>query len=303
MEPSFCRVWKEIGVAKWTWQVRPILMIPWQRPGLVLVRNATGQTLRPGPGLGITRIDKDGVKATLGKYLAGIDVTGSPRDNLAVELGTAITQELSAGGALLSVDAKVAGPSWLKAGKVKQAVSVTRPLVSDVTFKFLHHLDKNGDMISATNKDPVHVDGWISNLNWILGGQANVWFEVQKAAPVKINERLGQPVGDEVFRNSISKEKDDSADVTVFLVGKWQRAGGTFFPDLGNVIALEDKPAIPVVEGNDPFIVTLAHELVHYVLAYRGNKEIHHLPDQHVLLNKLIESSVITPQLQRALSP
>jgi hypothetical protein len=161
-------------------------------------------------------------------------------------------------------------------------------------------------MTSVTQKDPAQVDDWLSELNWILGAQANVWFELEKAVPVKINQVLGRPIGDKAFRNSIAKEKDAVADVTVFLVGKWKGtgdAGGTFYPDLGNVIALDDKPGIPVVEGDDPFIVTLAHELVHYVLTYRGKKEAFHLKDQNALLNKLVESTVITPELQRLMNP
>ena len=60
-----------------------------------------------------------------------------------------------------------------------------------------------------------------------------------------------------MFREFISDKKDGLADVTVFLVGKWKgKAGGdpagTFFPDL-DVIAVDDKPAIPMVPGNDPF--------------------------------------------------
>ena len=305
MQPSFCRVWKEINVAKWTWETRPVLMIPTQRSSLVLLRNAAGHQPTHGPGLGITRIDKGGVAAALDKYLRGIDV-GVHKQGLAETLWPAIMQELSAGGMLLSVEAKAAGASWLKAGQVRQEISVTRPLVSEVTFKFLHHLDEDGAMMLVTHKDPAFVDGWISHLNWILGAQANVWFEVNKAEPLKLDMRLGQPINDTAFRNYIAKEKDSLADVTVFLVGKWRSTGdggGTFFRDLGDVIALGDKPAIPVVEGNDPFIVTLAHELVHYVLEYRGNKQnIHHLPDQHVLLNKLVELTVVTPLLQGALN-
>ena len=50
--------------------------------------------------------------------------------------------------------------------------------------------------------------------------------------------------------------------------------------------------------------MNLAHELVHFVLHVRGNKlHISHLEDQYVLLNKLTESSVITPLLQGALNP
>jgi hypothetical protein len=307
MQPSFCRVWKEIGVPKWTWEVRPTLMIPTQRPGLVLVRNAAGHALRAGPGVTFKRIDKTGVVDALDKYLAGNGVTSAQLKDLSAALWAAITPELSSGGVLLSVEAKHAGTSWLRAGKFEQSVSVTQPLVLDVTFKFLHHLDEDGKMMPATHKDPAFVDGWISSLNWILGAQANVWFSMENAVPVKIDRQLGKPVNDSMFREFIMKEKDVFADVTVFLVGKWSGrgdAGGTFYPDPGDVIALDDKPAIPVVEGNDVFIVTLAHELVHFVLHFRGNKlNIHHLPDQHALLNKLVESTVVTPLLQGALNP
>ena len=307
MQPSFCRVWKEIGVTKWTWEVRPTLMIPTQRPSLVLVRNASGHSLRAGPGLSFKRIDNTGVAEALDKYLRGMDLGFAQRDELAAALWAGIMPELSSGGVLLSVESKHAGNSWLKAGKHQQAVSVTEPLVLDLTFKFLHHLDENGKMLTATNKDPAFVDRWMSYVNWILGGQTNVWFVVQSADPIQIDKQLGKPVNDVMFKEFIMDKKDNFADITVFLVGKWSGrgdAGGTFFIEPGDVIALDDKPAIPVVEGNDVFIVTLAHELVHYVLHFRGNKmNIHHLPDQHALLNKLVESTVVTPLLQGALNP
>jgi hypothetical protein len=282
-------------------------MIPTQRPSLVLVRNATGHALRAGPGLSFKRIDKTGVADALDKYLAGIGVSSAQQKDLSTALWAAITPELSSGGLLLSVESKHAGTSWLKAGKLEQSVSVTQPLVLDVTFKFLHNLDEDGTMMPRTHKDPAFVDGWMNHLNWILGAQANVWFDVQSADPVKIDEKLGQPVSDVMFQKSIMDKKDGFADVTVFLVGKWSGrgdAGGTFFLDPGDVIALDDKPAIPVVEGNDVFIVTLAHELVHFVLHFRGNKSnIDHLNDQNALLSRRVESSVLTPSLQGALNP
>src|SRR3954469_12346969 len=167
MPPSFSRVWKEIGVARWAWDTRSILMIPSQRPSLVMVRNATGHPWSD-PGLVISRIDKDGVSAALDKYLSGIGVTGQRRKALAGELWAAIVRELGAGGVLLSVSAKKPGTSWLYAGKVKQQVAVTEPLVSDVTFKFLHHLDADGNPVCPTDKEPSDVDDWIADLDWIL---------------------------------------------------------------------------------------------------------------------------------------
>ena len=65
MTPSFSRVWKEIGVANWAWDTRSILMIPRQRPSLVLLRNAKGIQPRADPGLVISRIDKAGVPVQL----------------------------------------------------------------------------------------------------------------------------------------------------------------------------------------------------------------------------------------------
>jgi hypothetical protein len=307
MAPSFCRVWKETGVAKWTWEVRPILMIPMQRPSLVLLRNAGGALPAPGPGLEIKRIDKAGLNAALDRYLAGFDLVGGKRSDLAKELWAAIVQEMESGGILFSVTARHVGASWLKAGRVTQNVYVSAPLDFDVTFKFLYYPDEDGKMLPVTHKDPTFVPEWIADLNWILGAQANVWFEVAKAEPVKIDRPLGSPLDDVTFRAYVAPRKDTLADVTVFLVGRWKgsgHSGGTFFTDLGDVMAVADKPAIPVVEGDDPFIVTLAHELVHYVLHYRGNKrKISHLPDQHALLNTLVESTVVTPLLQEALNP
>jgi hypothetical protein len=304
---SFCRVWKEIGAASWTWESRPVLMIPLKRSSLVLVRDADGEHLRHGPGLHMTRIKKSEVRNVVEKYLLSIDVSGTHQSDLEVELWKAIVEEMVAGAVLLSVKAKAEGTSWLKAGKVKQTVAVTSPLVSRVTFKFLHHLNDKGEMTAATGKDSSQVDGWISDLNWILGAQANVWFDVEKAVPAKINEVLGRPVNDVAFKNYIANEKDSAADVTVFLVGKWEGsgdAGGSFYPNLGNVIALDDKPAIPVVEGGDPFVIVLAHELVHYVLAFRGNKNVFHVKDNNALLNNTgVESTVITSELQSMLSP
>jgi len=307
MQPSFCRVWKEIGVAKWTWEVRPALLISTKRPGLVLVRNATGHSLSAGPGLSYKLIDKTGVTGALDKYLRSLNVESAQLTDLSAALFAAIIPELSSGGVLLSVESRHAGNSWLKAGKVEQAVSVTNPLVLDITFLFLHCLDASGTMMLQTNKDPAFVDRWMSHLNWILGAQADIWFVVQDAKPVKIDKQLGQPVNDKMFQAFIMDKKDSFADITVFLVGHWVGAGnasGTFFPEVGDVIAVTDKPRTPFVEGNEPFIVNLAHELVHFVLHVRGNKlHISHLPDQHVLLNRLVESSVITPLLQGALNP
>ncbi|MFL5243874.1 MAG: hypothetical protein ACJ8FY_17365 [Gemmataceae bacterium] len=96
-------------------------------------------------------------------------------------------------------------------------------------------------------------------------------------------------------------EVDDSADVTVYLVGRYSgKSAGTTFPDLspkGIAVVLDDKcTGIPVAKGDDPFILTLAHELVHFVLDKQGKKNVeHHLFDvDNVLLSKKTESTILS---------
>ena len=300
MQPSFSRVWKEIGVSKWTWDTRSILLLPARRPSLVMVRNAGAHPVS-AKDLAITRINKDGVPAALDSYLSGFGLTAPHKKALQGELWTAIAREMAAGGVLLSVDGKKAGTAWLYAGKVKQQVAVTEPVYRDVGFKFLHHINGAGVMAPATSKEPKQVDDWIADLNWILGAQANIWFEKSDYDPVEVKEVLAKPVGDAVLRNHLVSKRDPLADVTVYLVGKWKgKAGGdpagTYFPDL-NVIAVDDNPSIPMVPGSDQFTIVLAHELVHYMLHQRGYGSFH-VSDQHALLNDKVESSVIVPDLQ-----
>jgi hypothetical protein len=300
VRPSFSRVWKEITAAKLTWDTRSILLVPKQHPSLVMVRHAAGHPVT-ATGLAINPVSQQNVPTAIEKYLSAVGVTGAHRKALTKDLWTAIDLEMKAGGVLLSVQPQKVGAAWLYAGKVKQQVAVVEPVYRDVGFKFLHHLNGAGVMAPATSKEPKQVDDWIADLNWILGAQANIWFEKSDFDPIEVNQVLAKPVGDAVLRSHLVSKRDPLADVTVYLVGKWKGkaggdAAGTYFPDL-NVIAVDDNPAIPMVPGSDQFTVVLAHELVHYMLHQRGYGSLH-ISDQHALLNDKVESSVIVPDLQ-----
>ena len=122
MQPSFCRVWKEIGVTKWTWEVRPTLLISTKRPSLVLVRNATGHALSPAPGSATSASTRRRSPAPSTNICAASTSSSAQLTDLSAALFAAIVREMESGGVLLSVESKHAGNSWIKAGKVQQSV-------------------------------------------------------------------------------------------------------------------------------------------------------------------------------------
>jgi hypothetical protein len=225
-------------------------------------------------------------------------------------LMSAIWDALSHDGKLVSVSGNVPGYAKLKVGKVEQKLVAAKARQIYVAFRFLRNLDAKKTMIPATSRDPDEVPEWAADLNWIFGAQANVWFDSWNAAWVEVGEQLGQPLSEKQFKDHVRPKSDASADVTVFLVGKWARAEGSEFPG-DNVVALSDHPMTPRLKANPPphkvigdqyenveaFTLVLAHELAHFGVKLRG-----HYDTPNVLLSNGIQSTVIHPELQGLLN-
>jgi hypothetical protein len=315
MAPKFIPVWQELGADHWP-ESQTKMMVPSGRgrSRLVLLEDAKAGSWKAGPHVDVAAVSKDQVLHALNTYLDHLWMAKSDRENLLGALQSRVIQSLSSGGQLLSLTGKLTGQSWIAAEKEKLNLVVTDGEDYDITFKFLRCLDDDGNMSSATAKTPSDADAWIRQLRWILGAQADIWFASTDRQPLEIKKPFHGVTEAMIRQNKEFVDGiDRTADVTVYLVGKYagERGDGQTFPDLtakGDiVIAIDDKcTGTPVVKGDDPFIVTLAHELVHFALDKHGNKE----KDQHIYNNetnilfcKRVESTVVSTSLLNKLYP
>ncbi|MFL5241232.1 MAG: hypothetical protein ACJ8FY_03920 [Gemmataceae bacterium] len=315
---KFIPVWQELGADHWP-ESQAKIMVPLTKPRgesrLVLLEDAKGvKWTKANSNIEVAVVAKDETLHALNSYLANLSLAEVDRKSLLGALQARVTSSLSNGGQLLEVTGKAVGQSSIKAGTTLLNFVITKPIDYDITFKFLRCLDDDGAMFDATSHKPSEVDGWINQLHWILGSQANIWFVSTERRTFDIPKQLGFPLKKATINSvkEFAEGMDSSADVTVYLVGRYigDSSSGTTFPDLSSkgdiCIVLDDKcKEIPVVKGDDPFILTLAHELVHFVLDRRGQKgKEHHLFDlDKVLLSKKIESTVLSASTLDMLYP
>jgi hypothetical protein len=310
MAVKFIPVWQVLGAENWP-DSQSKVMIPRDKPRLILVEGAKGRASPAGGHLDAAKLGKDEVLHALNGYLADLSLSQDDQKVLLGALQSRITQSLANGGQLLSVTGKLAGPTSITADKVTLKVIVADAATYEVAFKFLRHLDDDGNMTDATLRAPAEVDGWIKKLNWILGAQANVWFTSKQRKTFDVGRVLGS-VSEKVMRNNseFADAIETSADVTVYLVGKFVDAAGRTMQNFDGkkniAVVVDDKcTGVPVVKGDEPFILTLAHELVHFVLDKRGNTEAdqHFYQETNILLSKKVESTLVSASLLDKLFP
>jgi hypothetical protein len=172
-------------------------------------------------------------------------------------------------------------------------VAVLPPQSFALSFKFLQYLDGSNTMTSATPYRPSDAALFVNRLNWIYGPQANISFGLIDADWVKINQALGTPLDSKTFKSSVIGQRNQNADLTVFFVGKYvgndgSAAGECFGPEATAVVG--DATKLPVAAYEDPFLVTLAHEVAHFLTYDRGLGMFHHARP-NVLLSTGIEST------------
>jgi hypothetical protein len=182
---------------------------------------------------------------------------------------------------------------------LKLEVAVVPSLSFTLAFRFLQHLDDSNTMRSFTSWTPSDAPWLYNKLNWTYRMQANISFDLLDADWVKVNQVLGEPLSEKAFLNSVASGKNTSADLNVFLVGTWKggEAGGTYYADVKSaVVEGSPNPSTPVTQGDDPFLVTLAHEVAHFLTYEQESKMFHH-DRQNVLLCSGIEGSRIDQDL------
>jgi hypothetical protein len=202
---------------------------------------------------------------------------------------------------LLFVTGKVPGLTEIKAVyrgiPLTLEVAVVPHLFFTVAFKFLQHLDESGNMKVMTPWEPSDGRWLINKLNWIYGPQANITFEMVEADWVKIDKSLDQPLSEKNFLNYVVKQKNKRADLTIFFVGRWKggEASGTYFAN-EQAAVVEGNPNDPVGPGADPFLVTLAHEVAHFLTFEQDSVTFHH-DRPNVLLSTGLQSTKLDKQL------
>ncbi len=187
-------------------------------------------------------------------------------------------------------------------------VAVVPPKVVTVALRFVQHRDASGAMITLSRWTPSD-RRWLSNkLNWVYGPQLNVTFDVLDAEWARIDQQLGHPIDDETFLRHIVGKKHPSADLTIFFLGNgWrsnkQEVAGTMFYEEDAAVVVDDA-RIPVTADDDRFVVTLAHEVAHYLRdAQSGSAFRGHHDRPGVLLSGGTESTLLDKQLVFDINP
>lgn len=214
---------------------------------------------------------------------------------------------------LYLVTGKVSGLYTIKAVhsrfKFEFEVNVVSREYFTVAFKFLRHLDKDGKMTSRTIWNPSDARFLINNLNLIYSPQANVIFNNIGADWIEVGEKLGEDrLESQVFLDLIVGQKNKKADLNIFFVGNYgvnsnearKVVTGTYFTSEKSLV-VDDKPdktRVIATADSEPFLVTLAHEVAHFLVDMNGLSEkfIHHSRN-NILLSENIESTKIDRNL------
>jgi hypothetical protein len=254
--PGFDEVWPRSGLD--TGASPPFIAMPRGQFRLVYFQTATGTAVPSGNGA-----------------VEVVDATRYPPERLFVELtrsdllGRFIAKFLSLiagdslsrarnGKRLLVIKGKTVGIARLKGLEV----AVVTPKTRTLSFKYVHYLDPEGNAQGTTRK-PGDAPALVTALDDVFGVQAGVKFELKKAEDLPISVRMGPKVNDAIYEAHLKSACDPGADVTVFMVGRYEHSNGrTKGAGKGWAILVPDNPDRFHADV-DPFVNALAHELGH----------------------------------------
>jgi hypothetical protein len=319
--PGFGEVFKETGVDS----LNNFMVVGLRRSNMVLLRDARGFDY-DHKKLEVSEVSRATAVHFSNILFAQFRAWGLGNEDSAKSYWQAVHAVLNFGAhtRVLFVTGKVQGTTEIKAvlGGLKQGLSaavvpqlsaaVLPPQYFTIAFKFVQLVDETG-ATSMTQWQPNDAQWLISKLNWIYGPQANITFELKGADGIKVpvNSKqvdVSKPLKGQDFLKYVVGQKSLSADWTIFFVRKYVSVDGrglseTFTGEKACVV--EDDPALPVVNGADPFVVNFAHEVAHFVLFQQDpnpTQDVHHdRPD--ILLSRKIQSSRLDRKLVLEMNP
>jgi hypothetical protein len=286
----------------------PFFIVPSRGSNILVLLSGHGYRVRPGDSrLGFNELSSKEVGGAVREYVSGLKyLTKDGTEGAYKELWTRCHNMMHIGARIFSIGGKGSGLSYVEASgskdKLRVDVAILPPKTFKVAFRCLQHPDGN-NMKNATEHSPEEAKSIIAKVNAIFVPQVNIAFEAVDSRWT-VTQPLNQPISEAGFRAYILKDKSDIADITVFLVGKWKGKdtdpNGTYFKD-EKVAVVDDKPSHPEKVKADGFLLTLSHELAHF-LQDRRNLVGHHSRDK-VLLSTGIQSTLIDKQLVADLNP
>jgi hypothetical protein len=190
-----------------------------------------------------------------------------------------------------------------KTYKAETGVTTQSPI--SVGFRFLQHTD-GSTKVADTAYTPKDAAGWIATLNRIYGPQANVIFDLVDTDWVTLASAASQPIGKDFFLKSIAVTPA-KGKVNLHLVGKWGggssgHSRGTYFDETGIAVITDQPGQDEIPQGIDPFMLTMAHELLHFIREKRGMPKGHPGRD-NILLSSKIQTLRIDKQMSIDINP
>jgi hypothetical protein len=301
MASTILPVWRELSQPDGLSDIRshhfliPLGEANW-RP--VLVRDA--RAVAWDNVVDVSVVSKDDVLHTLNTYLSRFDLTTDHAKSLLAALEPAVRQALANGGQFLSVTGKAVGEGTIKASnKTIASVTVADKKTFSVSMVFVTYMWKPSGASADTPAQRLaptsatgDTDSWFSQLRWIHAAQDNVWLTKKNTRQLDIKNDAfpWDRITDDTIHDQpvFFENMDTTADVTVYVIRYFSgdhSAVGMTFPDMkdkngrpGNTskgeicIAVDSKCATlgtVIPKWDDPFMVTLAHELTHFVLERR----------------------------------
>lgn len=288
---------------------KPFFIVPSRGVNLLVLRNGKGCRVRPGDSrLAFNELSLREVNGAVRDYVYGMRYLGTNEaEETFKELWTRCHTWMNIGARIFAIGGKGRGLSYVEAApekgeKIRVDVAILPHKSFTVAFRMLQH--KDGDRVRpATLHTPDQAPDLIAKLNSVFVPQLNTKFELADSRWT-VTEPLHQPITEAVFQEYILKDKHPTADVTVFFVGRWKgkdtHPNGTYFTE-HDVAAIDDKPIHPEQITIAPVLMTLCHELGHFLQDRRTLVGHHGRPE--VLLSSGIQGTLIDKQLVADLNP
>ncbi len=248
MSANFSAVWKDSGFLA---SVPPFLVVPRDGIGLVYLNGVRSLNIQQDlkfdrANLSVTPVNATDIFRHLFRYSQNFP---SKVHAEILALAGGIRNSMHFGSVLLSIEGSVSGQTASldyinKASRAKMDVYAAKPRTVAVSFRFIRYQNAAGEMRSGTALARPYAEELVEILNRLYLPSANIELRLKSSEYARVNQKLGTMILMENFRKYIVPLRDQSADLTVFFVGRYKGTDdplGEAFPDV-HCVVVDDSP-------------------------------------------------------------